>query len=280
MTPNEMIQKGVQFAESGNLEEGMKLIDKAISLDPSDPEKIHVRAQIRLAIGEYQGAIADFKKCIYLKDDVFQFHYNLANAYLDTKQPALAVDYYTNAIRINPHDSDIYSNRGNAFVQISQKNLAYSDYKTALSLNPNDQVAKRGLNILLSIDPSLSKLKKLEKHDIDALNYAINHDLGAICFGMVKSKRYSEKQIQDIFAYIAVDKLNFSKANGLYMDQKDLDFILDCTFGFVKSLAGGQIDESLKTSITNQFYHLLKAPASQIEEYKNKIFADVRPFIK
>jgi tetratricopeptide (TPR) repeat protein len=157
MTPNETIQNGIRLVESGNIEEGMKLINKAISLDPSDPEKLHVRAQIHSAIGKHQEAIADYKKCIFLNDDIFQYHYNLANVYFDTRQFAQAVDYYSAAIRLNPTDSDIYSNRGTCYIQISQPKLAYDDFKKALSMNPNDQPAKRGLNILLSVDPTLGK---------------------------------------------------------------------------------------------------------------------------
>ena len=155
MTPNQIIQNGIRLAESGNLDEGMKLINQAISLEPSDPEKIHVRAQIHAAVGKHQEAISDYKKCIFLKDDVFQYHYNLANVYFDTRQFAQAVDYYTSAIKINPNDSDIYSNRGTCYIQISQRKLAYNDFKKALSMNPNDEPAKRGLNILLTVDPNI-----------------------------------------------------------------------------------------------------------------------------
>jgi tetratricopeptide (TPR) repeat protein len=143
--------------ESGNLDSGMKLINEAISLNPNDPEKIHVRAQVNSAIGKYQEAISDYKKCIFLKSDVFQFHYNLANVYFDMRHFPQAIDYYTSAIKINPHDSDIYSNRGTCYIQISERKLAYADYKKALAINPNDQAAKRGLDILLSIDPTLEK---------------------------------------------------------------------------------------------------------------------------
>lgn len=155
MAPNQILQNGINLVESGNLEEGMKLINQAISLEPSDPEKIHVRAQINSALGKHQEAISDYKKCIYLKNDVFQYHYNLANVYFDTRQFAHAVDYYTSAVQINPNDSDIYSNRGTCYIQISQRKLAYADFKKALSMNPDDQPAKRGLDILLAVDPNI-----------------------------------------------------------------------------------------------------------------------------
>jgi hypothetical protein len=120
----------------------------------------------------------------------------------------------------------------------------------------------------------------MKKNDQDAMRYALNHDLAAISFGMVKSKKYSEKALQDIFAYVAADKVNFGKANGFEMNQNDLSFILECTIDFIKNLAGGRIDEHLKSTVTTQFYALIKLPASQIETYKNSVFNDVKPYIK
>jgi hypothetical protein len=120
----------------------------------------------------------------------------------------------------------------------------------------------------------------MKKEDQDALKYAINHDLAAITFGMVKSRKYSENDIQDIFAYIAVDKVNFARNNNIELTNADLTFVLECTYDFIKNLAGGRIDDQLRNSVSQKFYELLKLQASTIEAYKNSVFNSVRPFIK
>ena len=155
MTAHEIMVQGISNVNSGDLDSGMKLINQAISLDPTDPEKLHARGQIYSALKKPIEAIADYKKAIQLNDRIFQYHYNLGNVHFDYRQFQEAVDCYTKAIELNPNDSDIYSNRGMCLIQVSKRKDAYNDFKKALQMNPHDLPAKNGLNILLSVDPNL-----------------------------------------------------------------------------------------------------------------------------
>lgn len=151
MNSTEIIKQGIKLVEAGKLEAGMLLINQSISLDPNDPEKIHVRAQIHSAIRKYDEAISDYKRAIFLRGDVYQYHYNLANVYFDLRQFEKAIEYYSSAININPNDADIYSNRGTCYMQLRQPILAFNDYKKTVELNPTDTTANNGLRILTSI---------------------------------------------------------------------------------------------------------------------------------
>lgn len=151
MNSTEIIKQGIALVEAGKLDAGMLLINQSISIDPKDPEKIHVRAQIHSAIRKYDEAISDYKKAIFLKADVYQYHYNLANVYFDLKQFEKAIEYYSSAINLNPNDADIYSNRGTCYLQTQQPILAYKDYKKTVVLNPTDPSANNGLRMLTPI---------------------------------------------------------------------------------------------------------------------------------
>ena len=156
MNSGEIMQRGVDKVNSGDIDAGMQLINQAISLDPYDSEKLHARGQLNAALKKPVEAILDYKKAISISPNVFQYHYNLGNVYMDFRQFQDACNCYTNAAHLNPSDADIYSNRGMCFFQMSKRKEAYNDFKKALSLNPSDHIARTGLNILLSVDPSLA----------------------------------------------------------------------------------------------------------------------------
>jgi tetratricopeptide (TPR) repeat protein len=156
MNSNQIMQQGINKVNSGDLEGGMQLINHAIAIDPNDPEKLHARGQIFAALKKPLEAIIDYKKAISINPKVYQYHYNLGNIYMDFRQFQDAFDSFSNAASINPYDTDIYSNRGMCLIQLSRRKEAYNDFKKALNSNPSDHVAKTGLNILLSVDPSLA----------------------------------------------------------------------------------------------------------------------------
>ena len=112
------------------------------------------------------------------------------------------------------------------------------------------------------------------------LKQVLHIELAAILFGMVKSKKYSENDIQDMFSFIAVRFVNVSKSDSYIVDSRDLEIILENTFDFAKNLSGGVIDSNMRRSVTNKYYDLLKVNPELIEKHVNSIFTSVQPFIK
>ena len=148
MTTTEMMHAGIKLVETGNFNEGLNLISQAIMIDPDDPEKRQVRGIFYNSAGYYQEAISDFNECILIRDDQFEYHYNLANVYYDMKMFGIALVYYTSAIKLNENDSDIYTNRGMCHLQNNDKEHALNDFKKALSINPGDEIAKQYLTYI------------------------------------------------------------------------------------------------------------------------------------
>ncbi len=156
MTIKEKMELGVQKINSGDLSGGMRLVNEAISLNPNDPEWLHFRGQVYAAQKKAVEAITDYKKAIALDRNVYQYHYNLGNIYMDFRQFQDAVDSFTEAANVNPNDVDIYANRGMCLIQLSKRKEAYNDFTRTLKVDPTNHVAKVGLDILLSVDPSLT----------------------------------------------------------------------------------------------------------------------------
>src|SRR5262249_49797299 len=57
--------------------------------------------------------------------------FNRGNGYLEMNQHALAVQDYTEAIRLNPRDAEAFANRGEAWQALGQTQMAQADSQRA-----------------------------------------------------------------------------------------------------------------------------------------------------
>lgn len=149
MNGHQLAEEGIKLVKLNKIIEGLSTISQAIDLEPLNPEIYNLRGIIYLdLLKDYNNAITDFTRSIELNSNNYEFHYNLANVYLDTKQFELAILHYSRAIELNPHDPDLFSNRGNCYLQLKQFENSIFDYKKAIEMNPNDNVAKFIINKL------------------------------------------------------------------------------------------------------------------------------------
>lgn len=71
-------------------------VDKAIELNPRNPQAFHLRAQIRLHHGEIEQARQDYERAIELDPEYLNAHYNLALLYdIYLQEIALAIEHYS-----------------------------------------------------------------------------------------------------------------------------------------------------------------------------------------
>ena len=57
-------------------------------------------------------------------------------------QHSQALEYYDQAINIDPSNEMFYNNRGLSYEHLGDCEQALSDYQTALTINPDYQIAK------------------------------------------------------------------------------------------------------------------------------------------
>jgi tetratricopeptide (TPR) repeat protein len=269
MKGEEKIKKGIFLVENGKIDEGLSLINQAIAEDPKDPEKIHLRAQIFESSRKYNQAIIDYKKAIFLKNDVYQYHYNLGNVYLDTANYELAVEYYSNAQKLNPYDFDIYFNRGLCYIKLYFLPLAYYDFTRALEMDPvNEKKYTTQINIIKVVKPDISK-------QISGIRNQLHGELYEFLKAMIKSKEFSNSEILEFYSCYTVDFINNSKINK--QDKKDMALMLELTLDFI-SKTTKNLNIELRNKISADYYMFLEKDIIFIDEYRKRVLKTILPF--
>jgi len=132
------------------LEEAERCCDKAVALQPQEPEAYSDRALVRMALGRGEAAMQDYDKAIELNPTP-EAYYNRAEAAARLGRLQQAVDDYSQAIRLRPDYAQAYGNRALAFAQLAaaqtgraQEELrrrAFDDFDKAIQLQPDYALA-------------------------------------------------------------------------------------------------------------------------------------------
>ena len=114
----------------------IKYIDKAMKIDDLNPKSYFLRGQVMLETGDTIHAIKNFQKTLEVEQDFFDAHYQLGLLYLGKKNK-LAVDYFNNALNIDPNSIEARYYLGMYYQETGDYDKAISIYETILEKNPN-----------------------------------------------------------------------------------------------------------------------------------------------
>ena len=150
-----MIRKRKEISEelAQELVEIFVLILKAKA--PVNAEAYNSQATVKLWLGQYKAAIADYNHAIQLKDDFALAHKNRGNAKAALGQFKDAIEDYKKAIELVRNNfskshkkylpkefiSKIYRNLGNTKIALRQYEEAIQDYKAAIKLKSDFALA-------------------------------------------------------------------------------------------------------------------------------------------
>jgi Flp pilus assembly protein TadD len=105
--------------------------------------------------GDFEKAVAEYKKVLDLEPQHVDAMSNLGVAYYNLGQLDEAIEQYSKAIEIAPSDADIHSNLAAAYVQKYQSSRAQGqlesaleEYTEAVELEPNLAEAHFGLGVV------------------------------------------------------------------------------------------------------------------------------------
>ena len=131
------INEAINLFTSGMLDACILKTQELISLYYSqEPFLFNLLGVANGAKGNFEEAVASYKKALNLNSQYFEVLNNIGVAYTDWGKPDLALKYLEKALGINPNYAEAFNNIGNAKKKLSKIDLAIESYEKAIELNP------------------------------------------------------------------------------------------------------------------------------------------------
>jgi tetratricopeptide (TPR) repeat protein len=111
-------------------------IDKAMKIDDLEPKAYFMRGIVMLQIGDTVHGIRNFQKAIDVDQEFFDAHLKLGLLYLGKKNK-LAVDYFNNALNIEPGNPEVTYYLGMYYQETGNYEKAIQIYNTILDKTPD-----------------------------------------------------------------------------------------------------------------------------------------------
>jgi tetratricopeptide (TPR) repeat protein len=167
--PNAFIGRGDAYAALDQQQRALADYDEAIRLGPGYSRAYSSRGILLAAMGQDERALSDYDRAIQV-DPTFAHAYKLRGALLSRRgQNDRALVDYDQVIRLLPSDSGAYKDRGGVLVRLGQYQRAIQDLNKAIELDPNRATAylNRGAayNSLGQYERAIDDLSKAIKLD-------------------------------------------------------------------------------------------------------------------
>ena len=146
---NALAKRSFLFWDNGDSDRALENITAAIQAQPN-PQWYFKRGNMRLHVGDHQGAIEDYTEAIRLKEDFSDAYVNRGNARAERGEEEGAVQDYTAALAF-AEDPQVrafaYLNRCLSLSNLQDDAEAIADCTEAINIQPNNSLAyeNRGL---------------------------------------------------------------------------------------------------------------------------------------
>lgn len=114
----------------------VEYIDKVMKIDDLEPKAYFMRGIVLLQIGDTIRGIRNFQKAIDVDQEFFDAHLKLGLLYMD-KRSKLAVDYFNNALNIEPGNPEVSYYLGMYYQETGDHEKAIQIYNKILEKDPD-----------------------------------------------------------------------------------------------------------------------------------------------
>ncbi len=130
------VRRGCSFWGLGELDTAESDFDRAVELDPEDPQTLLSRAGFAFTTGQCETAIWDCTEAIRLRPDLVEGYLARARIRMSLNDLDEALDDLNEAIRWSPDSPDAFLLRGQLFLQMTRDDDALRDFGTLIQLGP------------------------------------------------------------------------------------------------------------------------------------------------
>jgi len=136
--------RGIVYAQMGQVDQALKDFDAAISLNPKYAKAYNNRGNLYQKRTEQDKALEDYNKALALNANYAPAYVNRGNVYLKKGQTDKALEDYSKAIALKPDDAAPYLNRGLLLESRQEYARALEDFQQAIKLKPDGAAAHHG----------------------------------------------------------------------------------------------------------------------------------------
>ncbi len=147
LTARDYARIGASHSDNKNFPKAKEYLDKAMALDPQEPEVHFQLGMVELRSNRPDSAVVHFQKASSLNPKSELYLLNLGVGYMQMKQNEKARPEFRKAIAINPKFVTAHVLLGQALIPDSLF-AAEQEYRKALELDPKSAAALRGMGFL------------------------------------------------------------------------------------------------------------------------------------
>jgi tetratricopeptide (TPR) repeat protein len=147
--------------QQGRLAEAAAAYEAVLEAFPEDWESLNNLGNVRRAAGDFEGAIAAFRRAIGLRPDLIEIVFNLSNALGAAARHDERLAMMGEAARIAPEDARVQAEYGVAAAEARDFAAAEAAYRAAIAADPGFTPAFVELGLLLETRNRLDDLEAL-----------------------------------------------------------------------------------------------------------------------
>ena len=191
--PREEVDFVMKEGKSGKLDFEMSPEERAKLLEQqtvkNDVQKAYQEGSMAFNLGQFDDAVAAFKKALKKDPERANIWARLGNAHLELKKYDLAIQNYEKALKFDPQNGDFYQNLGSIYTRKGDTAKAEEMYKKSASFatSPRVAAANHYNAAVVNINSGNSKGARvsLEKAvEADPTHEEAHYQLGIILLGM------------------------------------------------------------------------------------------------
>jgi Flp pilus assembly protein TadD len=152
MTPVQMQQlldRAIAHHGAGRLDEAEPIYRQMLAADANEPRALHLLGVLLSQRGDKEQAVRLITRAIEINPRAPEYHSNLGLAFLEQGRPEPAVLACRRSIELNPRDAEAHFILANALREIGRVDEAIHAYQRALAINPNHSGAMRFLALMM-----------------------------------------------------------------------------------------------------------------------------------
>jgi tetratricopeptide (TPR) repeat protein len=128
-------------------QKALRHIEQAIAIDELVPQAYFLRGVVFLEQADTIRAIRNFQQAIVVDQDFFDAHVQLGTLYAKA-QNKLAVDYFNNALNIEPGNQDVLYNLAMFYQETGDYDKAIANYNIMIESDPDSFIAYFNLGFI------------------------------------------------------------------------------------------------------------------------------------